>query len=142
MEGRQNIIIDGKSYPLFNMTPHQFVLYTYPGDNHNASFCAPSDGTIRLTRMESSKEAQITFFHKRTAKYNQPWNGYVMEGVRYENDLIGAALIVSMPVAEYICQNKLLEDCAIIIPNSGPKSVVRDFSGVKCGVREVIIYRK
>jgi len=131
--------INGKIFPVFNLTPHPFVWVW----NDVIAICPiPSDGTIRLTKPKGSDEAKIVFgIFKMTAQYNQPWNGFEIKGKK-KADLKNVALIVSMPVAEYICQNDLFPTCAIIIPDSGPGSAVRNNQGQITGVKKIVIYRK
>jgi len=130
------IQIDGKSYHLVNMTPHSFVWYI-----NEDTFCKPlpSRGSLRLIRKESLEKSQITFgTFKTTAEHSQPWEGFTLQGSIPKE----AAIIVSMPVAEYLCKQKLFPDTVIIVPDSGPNSVVRNDNGQICGVKKIIIYRK
>ena len=130
------IQIDGKSYHLVNMTPHPFVWY-----KDDDTFCKPlaSYGSIRLTRKISTKTSDIVFGSFKTiAKHNEPWNGFTLQGSIPNH----AAIIVSMPVAEFLCKHKHFLGTVIIVPDSGPKSVVRNNDGQICGVKKIIIYRK
>ena len=129
---------------MLNLTPHNVNLYGKKGEN--PLYTIPSCGTIRLDRSETnqynecaiSSDASVLQFN--FATYS-PFIGHTREMKDDETPIVNQCLIVSMPVADYLLKNNLYPKCAVVIPDTGPASVVRDEKGVILGVTSFIVYR-
>jgi hypothetical protein len=129
-EGRKwTIKLNGTEYELLNMTPHAINWKT---------LSIPSVGTIRLSRGPSKTIPISIGSVNGEAVTNAHFTGIVCEPERI---LAGYALIVSMPVADFLVQQHLCATCAIITPDTGPESVIRDSEGRIQGVRRFIVHR-
>ena len=121
-----------------NLTPHCVKLFIM---DFAVEF--PSSGFIRLLRTQNgqskiecgiSGDVSLTFEFPKFA----PFTDYTLE---CDEPISDQALIVSMPVADYIISNNLFMDNAVLIPDTGPGSVIRDTNGNIVGVRKFIVYR-
>jgi len=148
------IFVNGKQYRFMNFTPHPF--YWYHCDELPPIMVVPSDGTIRLSRKTcvhtenvktafvQTKEGTRAFGPVKTSiPMMQPWNAM---DIRWRSpskeEWDQVALLVSMPVAEYMIQHQRKVECPIFIPDSGPASAVRNEQGQIMGVKQLICYRK
>lgn len=130
--------------PLFNFTPHTIDVYEESLIDKPLSIS--SAGIIRLVKDQNGDTKKAAIFQNGAVVREIPvtkataWVG--LEITACNSDLLeGSAILVSMPVAEYIVDKGLYPNCTILGPNTGPESVVRDAQGNILGVREFIEYR-
>lgn len=146
------LYISGKGYPVLNLTPHT-VKWCPTGARPFLSI--PSSGQIRLTREPEAEPVKVALVQnpnggcmekigpiKDTFYKVRPFNGVTLSGVT-EQDMIGKALIVSMPVAQYLTSTRaplVYKSCLIMAPDTGPESAIRDGEGQIVGVQTFTIY--
>lgn len=142
----------GKQYPVLNLTPHA-ISWCPTGAAPLMSI--PSSGQIRLTRAPETEPVKVTLVQNPTLGCMEkvgpiqdtffkvrPFNGLVLSDVT-EQDLIGKALIVSMPVAQYLRSEATplwAFSCLILAPDTGPESAVRNEAGQIVGVKTFTVY--
>lgn len=141
-----HINIDGKQTLLRNLTPHAFTLYDERGTDVIASVL--SSGTLRLLRSEKKSDTHVVYLVRRNdarvfpiphAQHVQPFVRCELDGEPLDDD---CAILVSMPVADFICAHQLFPRHAVLIPDTGPNGgAVRDSSGQIVGTTGVIVYR-
>ena len=144
---RTTFTINFFEYPVLNLTPHEITWHSETG-----KMFLKSDGVLRLNKaqnvekikfhtnqfFENIKSAQQTQFV--SVSINSPWTGLtVVDNTKKNFDKV--VLIVSMPVANYICDKKLYKSCIIMTQDRGPESAVRDKKGQIVGVKNLVLYR-
>lgn len=151
------ISVGGQHKKLFNLTPHTYHLY----DNGAkiVLMSIPSVGSLRLTRKKDTAaltgepivlwqgaEQAVDAQHPPIAfgaPYVQPFNHCELHSdVLNEDALDGVALLVSMPVADFLAEHDAFWSCSLLIPDTGPDGAVRDVRGQICGSKGFILYRK
>lgn len=130
---------------LLNLTPHMVRLFG-ADPMQGPVFSLLSNGVLRLERDDEAEAAVAARITGET-----PEDTVLVTLARYApftriredtpHDLQNKALIVSMPVADFIVQHQLYTSCNILIPDSGPQFVVRSPEGQILGVRRFILYR-
>lgn len=142
--------------PIINMTPHDVVVM---GKMAHVLYTIPSSGSIRLTRSQSKKSIECAIINESTRSVFQdsfptysPFDEFTVEitdeRIVDEQSLFSqvfsiesSMIIVSMPVADYLIQNNTFPTTGIMIPDTGPESVVRDRNGLIMGVTRFIVYQ-
>jgi len=150
------ITINGKTRPVINLTPHPVTLY----GKQSPQMIIPTHGTIRLTRDEDAETHTTAFSltgHGENAEdvtrgpftgkatHVSPWTGLHISGVPAElldSPDSPVAILVSMPVAEFLVKSSRLTVCSVLVPDTGPGNVVRGAQGRILGVRSFVIHRE
>lgn len=144
------INIDGKQTELRNLTPHPFTLYNAFGSEVVAT--VPSSGVLRLVRQSTQSKKHHVYMVRRSdsrlcvvshSDHVQPFvRCELVDGEAFDTLDDDCALLVSMPVADFICAHELYPRHAVLIPDTGPKGgAVRDEAGQIMGTTGVIVYR-
>ena len=136
--------IKGSKRWLLNLTPHELHVYrTQAGEELITQI--PSHGVVRLTKGTSKTEdaPPIGVRGKEVPViYNAPWNGLVTDPPDLLKECVGQAIVVSMPVAEYIVAQKRYAALTVYVPDTGSKGAVRDGQGRIRGTTRLVCYQE
>lgn len=128
---------------VYNLTPHAI--------NVAGKVEIPSSGKLRLTRATENVETATFTMSTPDGELVEiqgsmftPWTGYEFDSNKLASvpDSPGDALIVSMPVAEFIMRGNLWPAVAIWVPDTGPQNGLRNERGEIVGTRAFVVYRK
>ena len=140
--------ISGTEFPLLNLMPHPIVIFASQ-DGGQILATIPSHGQARLTRALVTQQSPPILLKNGEGgsveipiKYGSSWNGIESDDVDLLKKNRGNVIIVSLPVAEYMCAHQEWAFYTILVPDTGPDGVVRNQSGQICGVTRLIMYQK